>query len=117
MPGFTDKERLTIAALCRFHRKSMPQPGHLYFASLDAESKRTVAGLAPLLRIADTLDRGHDQKVRDISSVLKDGNINLLVQADADPHLEIWAANEAARTLREVYGTPVFLQRAKAHKA
>ncbi len=117
MPGFTDKERLTIAALCRFHRKSMPQPGHLYFAALDAESKRTVAGLAPLLRIADTLDRGHDQKVRDLSSVLKDGNINLLVQADADADLEIWAGNEAARTFREVYGTPVFLQRAKAHKA
>jgi exopolyphosphatase/guanosine-5'-triphosphate,3'-diphosphate pyrophosphatase len=28
MPGFTAKERLTVAALCRFHRKSMPQsPG------------------------------------------------------------------------------------------
>src|SRR5581483_22081 len=59
MPGFTDNERLAIAALCRFHRKSMPQPRHSFYQTLDAESKRQVLLLAPLLRIADSLDRAH----------------------------------------------------------
>ena len=58
MPGFTDKERLTIAALCRFHRKSMPQPRHSHFLALDVEARRWVMCLAAILRIADSLDRG-----------------------------------------------------------
>jgi len=117
LPGFTDKERLTIAALCRFHRKSMPQPRHSLFQSLDAESKRAVVSLEPLLRIADALDRGHAQKVRDINVADKDGTVNLFVQAEADADLEIWAANEAAKTFRDIYAKPISLQRAKAQKA
>jgi exopolyphosphatase/guanosine-5'-triphosphate,3'-diphosphate pyrophosphatase len=113
LPGYTDKERLTIAAICRFHRKSMPQPRHTQFQALDLESKRLVLCLAPLLRIADALDRGHEQKVHDISSVLKDGGLHLIVRADQDADLEIWAASEASEAFHEIYGLPVFLQRAK----
>jgi exopolyphosphatase/guanosine-5'-triphosphate,3'-diphosphate pyrophosphatase len=113
MPGFTDKERLTISALCRFHRKSMPQPRHPYFQALDAESKRSVLFLLPLLRIADALDRGHQQKVRNITSLSKEGTVGLLVEAGADADLEIWAANEAGVAFREIYGKAVTLQRSR----
>ncbi len=117
MPGFTDQERLTIAALCRFHRKAMPHPRHPYFQALDPESKRLVAGLAPLLRVADALDRGHAQKVRNIASALKDGTVNLLVETGEDADLEIWAANQAVQTFPAVYATAVSLQRARAQRA
>ncbi len=117
LPGFTNKERLTIAALCRFHRKSMPQERHPQFDSLDADSKRLVTYLAPLLRLADALDRGHEQKVRDISGAVRNGTINLLLQTDPDADLEIWAGNEAAKTFREVYAKQISLQRARAQRA
>jgi exopolyphosphatase / guanosine-5'-triphosphate,3'-diphosphate pyrophosphatase len=117
MPGFTNKERLTIAALCRFHRKSLPQPRHALFQSLDSDSKRLVICLAPLLRIADALDRGHEQKVRDLSSTLKDGNISIFVQADQDADLEIWAATEAAEAFREIYAKQISLQRVRAQRS
>jgi exopolyphosphatase / guanosine-5'-triphosphate,3'-diphosphate pyrophosphatase len=116
MPGFTDHERLTIAALCRFHRKSMPQTRHTVYQVLDNESKRVVMSLTPLLRMADALDRGHDQKVRDVNSVLRNGAINLLVESDQDTDLEIWAAAEAAKTFREVYAKPISWQRARAQR-
>ncbi len=114
LPGFTDQERLTIAALCRFHRKSMPQPRHSHFQALDPDARRTVLQLAPLLRIADALDRGHEQKVYDIANVTRDGNVSVWVQAEQDADLEIWAANEAAETFRDVYAKPISLQRAKS---
>lgn len=116
LPGFTGKERLTIAALCRFHRKSMPQPRHSHFQLLDAESKRVVVSLAPLLRLADALDRGHEQKVRDLSPAGKDGTITLLVEADSDAGLEIWAANEAGKAFRDIYAKPISLVRGRAQK-
>jgi exopolyphosphatase / guanosine-5'-triphosphate,3'-diphosphate pyrophosphatase len=116
LPGFTNKERLTIAALCRFHRKSMPQARHTHFQMLDSDSKRVVLNLAPLLRMADALDRGQEQKVRDIASVAKDGAVNLMLQSESDADLEIWAANEAAKAFREVYAKPISLQRAKAQR-
>jgi exopolyphosphatase/guanosine-5'-triphosphate,3'-diphosphate pyrophosphatase len=117
MPGFTDQERLIIAALCRFHRKAMPHPRHPYFQALDPESRRLVSGLEPLLRVADALDRGHRQKVRNLGSTLKDGTINLLIETEGDADLEIWAANEAAKTFPAVYATAVQLQRARAQRA
>ena len=117
MPGFTDKERLTLAALCRFHRRSMPQPRHSHFQALDAESKRWVNSLAPLLRMADSLDRGHAQRVSGVNGGLKDGVVSLQAITEEDADLEVWTANEAAKTFREVFGVPILFLRAKSRTA
>jgi exopolyphosphatase / guanosine-5'-triphosphate,3'-diphosphate pyrophosphatase len=116
MPGFTNKERLVIAALCRFHRKAMPHPRHPQFQALDADSKRLVLNLAPLLRLADALDRGHEQKVRDLTTAAKNGAMSLLVQAERDADLEIWTANEAAKGFGGIYTMPIALRRARSQK-
>jgi exopolyphosphatase/guanosine-5'-triphosphate,3'-diphosphate pyrophosphatase len=113
IPSFTYKERLTVAALCRFHRKSMPQPRHSHFHALEPDSKRIVMCLAPLLRIADALDRGHEQRVKSVSSSVRNGTLSMKVMAETDPDLEIWAANEAAEAFREVYSKELIFQRAK----
>ncbi len=111
MPGFTARERIAIAALCRFHRKSMPQPRHAHFQQLDAESKKTVMMLAPLLRIADSLDRSHQQKVHTVDGSIRGGSVALLVTANADADLELWAANEVTSAFSQVYGLPISIQR------
>ena len=64
MPGFTARERLLIAVLCRYHRKSMPAPMHNAYQSLTPEEKRMVTLSIPLLRLADNLDRSHDQRIQ-----------------------------------------------------
>ena len=116
MPGFTSKERLVIAALCRFHRKAMPHPKHPQFQALDPDSKRLVVNLAPLLRIADALDRGHEQKVRDVTLATKESAVSLLVHADQGADLGIWAANEAAKNFAEIYKMPIALRRGRIQR-
>jgi exopolyphosphatase/guanosine-5'-triphosphate,3'-diphosphate pyrophosphatase len=111
LPGFTHEERLIIAALCRFHRKSLPQVRHTNFQVLDAEGKRTVLYLAPLLRIADSLDRSHEQKVSDVEGTLKGSTVVLRVRAEENADLEIWAVGEVADAFRQVYGIPISVQR------
>ena len=113
LPGFTDKERLIVAAICRFHRKSMPQARHSHFQTLDADAWRSVLYLSPLLRLADALDRSHEQKVRKVAASLKNGSVGLQVEADADAELEIWAASEAGAAFREVYARPLSIQRVR----
>jgi exopolyphosphatase/guanosine-5'-triphosphate,3'-diphosphate pyrophosphatase len=113
MPGFTDKERMTIAALCRFHRKSMPQQRHANFQALDVEARRWVMCLAAILRMADSLDRGHAQKVRDISSSLRDGTVCFSVDAETDADLEIWSATDRAKIFSDLYAIPIQFQRVK----
>jgi len=113
LPGFTAKERLIIATICRFHRKSMPQAGHSNFQALDAEAKRTVLYLSPLLRVADALDRSHEQKVRSVAASIKSASVGLQVEAKGNADLEIWAASRAGVSFREVYGRPLTIQRAR----
>ena len=117
LPGFTDREREVIAALCRFHRKSLPQPKHAYFDSLQPESRRLVGVLTPLLRLADSLDRSHEQRVQRLRGSSKDGNLSVLVESDQDVDFELWAANEASKAFREIYGRPLQVQRARRQSA
>ncbi len=117
MPGFTGKERLAIAALCRFHRKSMPQIRHSHFQMLDSDSKRVVLNLIPLLRIADSLDRGHEQKVLDITGVAKNGSVTLQLQTEEDSGLELWAAAAAAEVFQQIYSKPLKIERTKPTRA
>ena len=114
MPGFNDRERLTIAALCRFHRKSMPQARHIHFHGLDAEERRWVTSLAVILRLADSLDRSHRQHVSDVTSTLRDGTICLSVESQTDIELELWSAERDAKIFNEVFQCSLQLQRARA---
>ena len=113
MPGFTDRERMTIAALCRFHRKAMPQARHSHFQALDVEARRWVNTLAAILRLADGLDRGHSQRVLDISTTVRDGVIILSIETESSADLEMWAASEDAKIFSELFDTRLELQRAK----
>lgn len=113
LPGFTDRERIFIALLCRYHRKTMPNGRHMAYQSLNADSKRAIALLTPLLRVADALDSSKEQTVEDIDVVLKNGSVQVKVAAAGDANLELWAAARAADTFRSVYERPLVLAAAK----
>lgn len=104
IPGFTDRERLGIANLCRYHRKSMPQPTHADFQALDAEMRNAVVLLAPLLRLAVALDQSQEQKIEAIEVSISDRNVELRLISARDTDIEQWHALRTADVFREVYG-------------
>ncbi len=116
MPGFTEEERELVANLCRYHRKSMPKPEHANLQPLTAEGRRTIGLLIPLLRLADSLDRSHGQRIRSVECKIRETDI--LVQlngpAAADFDLEIWAAERQSDVFRQVYGKSVTVTRTAA---
>jgi exopolyphosphatase/guanosine-5'-triphosphate,3'-diphosphate pyrophosphatase len=104
--GFTDIERLQVAMLCRYHRKSLPQARHSDFMALPPDYRRPVALLTPLLRIADALDRSREQRVDEIECSAGPGGVVLRLIASRDTGLEKWAVEGAASTFRQIYETP-----------
>jgi exopolyphosphatase/guanosine-5'-triphosphate,3'-diphosphate pyrophosphatase len=113
LPGFTDAERQMIALLCRYHRRAMPTPRHAPFQTIDPESRRAITLLVPLLRIADSLDRSHEQRVTDVQVQFRNGSVTLALDSNPDPDLEIWAVERVADTFRETYQTQLQLTRVK----
>jgi len=111
LPGFTDQERQMIALLCRYHRKSMPLPRHSPFQSVDPDSRRAITLLTPLLRIADSLDRSHEQRVLDMHVQIRNGSVTLALESQADTDLEMWAVERVADAFRETYQTSLSLTR------
>ncbi len=113
MPGFTDEERHLIAMLCRFHRKAMPTQRHSAYISLDPESRRCILYLIPILRIADSLDRGHQQRVESIECQMRNGAIALRLRSGHDVDLEQWAADRSGDIFRQVYDVPLLVTQVK----
>lgn len=104
LPGFTHDQRTLIALLCRFHRKSMPSPRHEPFQALGVERRRALLLLTPLLRLADSLDRSHDQRVEAVGVQVRDDAVVLTLTSELDTDLELWAAERTAAQFQEVYG-------------
>ena len=111
LPGFTEAERHIIALLCRYHRKAMPASRHTPFQTFDSDSRRAITLLAPLLRIADSLDRGHEQRIASVDVELRNGSVTIALQSSADPDLEMWAVERIAGAFRETYQTSLTLTR------
>jgi exopolyphosphatase/guanosine-5'-triphosphate,3'-diphosphate pyrophosphatase len=113
MPGFTGAERLVIGMLCRYHRKAMPTLRHQAFEAFDADTRRTIVLLSPLLRLADSLDRSHEQRLTGMQVEVKSGGVVVELASSADTDLELWAAERTADMFREVYQVPLTLTKAR----
>ncbi|MGA3235232.1 MAG: Ppx/GppA phosphatase family protein [Bryobacteraceae bacterium] len=113
MAGFTDRERLLIASLCRYHRKSLPGPLHSAYQTLTAEEKRTLVQLIPILRLADNLDRSHNQRLQAVDVGTRDGEIVLQVHSDGNLDLEQWRTERAGEAFRQIYNRTVTVMKAK----
>jgi exopolyphosphatase/guanosine-5'-triphosphate,3'-diphosphate pyrophosphatase len=113
MPGFTDRERTLVANLCRYHRKAMPTVEHDNLDPLNAQERRAVMLLTPLLRLADNLDRSHEQRIGSVECFIRNGQVQIKLGAKSDIDLEQWAAERATDAFRQVYGKPLVMTKAK----
>jgi exopolyphosphatase/guanosine-5'-triphosphate,3'-diphosphate pyrophosphatase len=113
MPGFTNREREMIANLCRYHRKSMPTAMHQNYQALSAEEKRALVYLIPLLRLADNLDVSGDQRIQELESRMRDGQLALQLRSSRDIDLEQWAAERVGDVFRQVYDRQLAITKAR----
>lgn len=101
--GFSREEQLQIANIARYHRAAHPSPQHPGYQRLPRALRPVVDQMAALLRIAEGLDAGHLQVVRDVDVVVHDGYVTVYGIADTYPTLEIERAQSRAGLFREVF--------------
>jgi exopolyphosphatase/guanosine-5'-triphosphate,3'-diphosphate pyrophosphatase len=90
---FTPPEVDLIAQVARYHRKAMPEVAHDEFRALDARNRRIVQQLAALLRLADSLDRSHQQSVRNVRVEILPNQLRFHLDAAGPVLKEVTAAH------------------------
>lgn len=105
LPGFTEEEKKLVAALCRFHRKSMPAGRHSEVTALPIQERRALELLVPFVRVADALDRSRDQHVRLRRCEVKEESVVLTLEAEPgkDTALEEWAVERTSGAFKAIY--------------
>ena len=83
LPGFDPRERALIAQISRYHRKGAPKLGDMAPIAR-AGDEELVARCSVLLRLAEHLERGRDQSVRQVRLRANGHGVDLHLDADGE---------------------------------
>lgn len=89
--GFSEPEKLFIAHIARYHRGSLPKESHTEFMKLSEKDRRTVAQLGAILRLADALDHGYENRIKDIKFKRHGQNLTLMLVSNENCKAELQA--------------------------
>ena len=107
--GYSDSEHLMVAAIARYHRRSLPKKRHEAWQLIEGrEQRRTVAAMALLLRLAAALDRRPQATVAGIQ-VRREGSNTCGIRlepmaANLDLSLERWSLQACEPAVEESVG-------------
>lgn len=102
------QNKLVIALIARFHRKADPDKKGSYH-TLQGKKRDAIAKLAAIIRIADVLDRLHDQKAVIKEVRLDDRNVVIAVSKGSLSGLPQDAVAKKTAFFAKAYGKPVML--------
>ena len=77
---------------------------------MDRNSYLLVAKLTAILRLANAMDRSHYQKVQGLKAVLKDRELQLVVDSSQDISLELGLLKDKVEFFEEVFGIHLVLK-------
>jgi exopolyphosphatase/guanosine-5'-triphosphate,3'-diphosphate pyrophosphatase len=102
--GFNENEINIIANVARYHRKSHPKQKHQEFALLSSKDQLVVKKLSAILRVADSLDRSHKQKINSIEAKVINGTVELYLKLNNKSiEIELWNLGRREKLFEEVF--------------
>src|SRR5271167_1993387 len=78
--GWNEEYLQCVAIVAHYHRGGLPPSNHPIFAGLPAQSRVELMPLAGVLRLANALDEGHDQRVSSTSVGRRNGLLTIFAQ-------------------------------------
>ena len=89
MTGFSETEKLLIANIARYHRGSMPKEKHTDFMALGEKDRKTAVQLGAILRLADALDHGYENHIKNLKIRRAGGKVILELAGSENSNIEI----------------------------
>lgn len=102
--GLNRGDLIIVANVVRYHRKAPPASTHVNFIALPREDRVAVMKLAAIIRVADALDRGHDQRLRDPAFERREERFVIRASGAADLSLERLSLAEKGDMFEDVFG-------------
>ena len=106
--GYSESEHLMIAAIARYHRRSLPKKRHESWQGLQTrDNRRTVSEMALLLRLAAALDRRPEPVVKRLKAVVRGGELILELVSERlnqNLSLEQWSLESCSVVVKAVTG-------------
>ncbi len=96
-----------IALIARYHRNPLVIPDDSDYISLPRKDRMHVLKLSAILRIADALDRGHSQRIENVSVSLREAKLIIELESAHDTNLEKQAVREKADLFESVFAYTV----------
>ncbi len=94
---FSNKERLIVGSIARYHRKALPKIDHDHYRALKPAERELVSTLAAFLRLAEGLDHAHQGLVCSVEASVSKKKVQLLIYPQAP-------ANQAQRDIVRARG-------------
>jgi exopolyphosphatase / guanosine-5'-triphosphate,3'-diphosphate pyrophosphatase len=105
--GFDPEEIETVALVARYHRQATPKKRHDGLSGFGRKQRKTIRTLAAILRLAESLDRSHQQTVSAVELHDRGDDGLLQIRTTGDAELEVWAAARHAAPFERVIGKPL----------
>lgn len=108
--GLTRRQQDIVSCIARYHRKAPPKDDHETYKDLSSDDREMVRKLAPIVRLAEAMDREHSSYVKSFSLDLKKSEVTISLKGEGDLLLEKWALANKAKLFEEVYKIPVVVE-------
>ncbi len=112
--GFDPVEIEVMGLIARYHRRATPKKGHPGYGELPSALRKAVKVLSACLRLAEGLDRSHEQVLGSLRLVDRGEDYLVQLRTSGDTELELWAADRHAGAFAEMVGKPVHFEAAAA---
>ena len=99
----SNKERLMIGSIARYHRGSLPHKQHDHYLTLTDPERKVVLYLAAILRLADGLDRTHQALIRELTCQVTAEEVLLRCRVQKPAEDERNSAREKGDLFKKVY--------------
>ena len=112
--GYSEAEHLMVAAIARYHRRSLPKKRHESWQAISTrEHRRLVSEMALLLRLAAALDRRPEPVVASLRVSAAPGELQLELipeRRNQNLSLEQWSLESCADVVWEASGMKLMIR-------
>ncbi len=99
--GFTHDQVELLGLIVRYHRGPRPRKRDGRLDGFDRETRRVLAVLSAILRLAVALDRGHCQLVQRVHCNVDEDDLSIVLEGPGELELELWAGRNKTGPLEK----------------